>query len=108
MRIHVSIEWFNAAEGGTNILSVIYFLRLFFPLVSGGHFGEGPHYLDILSEAVFAPDPVLTRREVRIFHHCVTVGTPVGKRMDGYFPYFRHDGILSMSFFSPVDPVVRA
>lgn len=77
------------------------------PPLSRGYFVEGSYYLDILSVTVFAPDPMLTRGEVRILHHCVTVGTPAGKRMDDYLPLFRHDGIPSMSFFSHLDPAVR-
>ncbi|MBN1254672.1 MAG: hypothetical protein JXA50_05300 [Deltaproteobacteria bacterium] len=98
MRIHVSIEWFNPAEDGINILQVIYFLEVIFFLVSRGYFMKGFHDLDILPLALLAFDPMFPWLEVRVFYHLVTVGTPAGEGTDSYLSSFRHDTITQKLF----------
>jgi len=46
-----------------------------------------------------APDSVLPRMEITVFHHLVTVGTTKGKGTDSYLPSLRHDDLPQKPFF---------
>jgi hypothetical protein len=52
---------------------------------------KGFHDLYILPLTMLAPDVMLPRLNVGIYHHFVTVGTAGGERIDGYLLLLRHE-----------------